>query len=97
MVDPTFLQHLRCPVTGSPLRLLEADALTRINDAITQRRAVNQIGDVLEQPLSDALSNADQSLLYPVWDDIPSLIPEEALPMTQFSDGEGCDGGENDF
>ena len=85
MVAPEFLRHLRCPVTGSTLRLLPADALHRVNERITHGQIVNQLGDLLERPLTDGLINQDDSLIYPVWDDIPTLIPEEALPTSQLN------------
>ncbi|MCA9262942.1 MAG: hypothetical protein KDA60_03800 [Planctomycetales bacterium] len=80
MLSDQFIQKLRCPQTTSPLHLLTEAELTQVNRAAEVGKLVNQVGLPAERPLQAGLRNDDRSLIYPVWDDIPTLIPEEAFP-----------------
>jgi uncharacterized protein YbaR (Trm112 family) len=88
MISDWFLELARCPVSHSRLRLAEADLVRRINEAVDLGRITNRIQQQVSEPLDEALVNEDQSLLFPVRDDIPTLIADEAIPLEQLSDPE---------
>lgn len=79
MLDPAFLQILRCPATRGSLRLLTADELSQLNAAIQQGSVSNQIGVALTLPCDGALLNEAQTLIYAVWNDVPQLVANEAI------------------
>lgn len=80
MLDPAFLAILRCPATREPLGLLTSAELERLNRAIARGTVANQIGVTLTAPCDAGLINASRSLIYAVWNDIPQLVANEALP-----------------
>jgi len=41
----------------------------------------NQAGRPVEQPIADGLLRADKTLLYPIHDGIPLLVPDEAISL----------------
>lgn len=72
---------LRCPVTKSPLAPADDATVARINAGIAARTLVNRAGETVDRALDGALLNADRTLAYPIYNDIPSLIAEDALEV----------------
>ena len=87
MLEPEFVDMLRCVVTGSQLRLLDDPALTKLNAAIVGGRVKTRVGQRLERPLEAALVNADGSCAYQVLDGIPVLLQEQAIPYQDYAEG----------
>jgi uncharacterized protein YbaR (Trm112 family) len=88
MISDWFLQLARCPVSHSRLRLAEDELVRRLNEAVKMGKVTNRIQRPVAEPVDQALVNEDQSLLFPVRDDIPTLIADEAIPIEQLSDCE---------
>jgi uncharacterized protein YbaR (Trm112 family) len=57
--------------------------LARINRAIAAGRVKNRAGRPMEHPLAGGLVRKDQTLLYPIVDDIPVLLADEAIPLAE--------------
>ena len=72
---------LRCLETGTPLCTAEAALLARLNDAVEAGNLKNRLGDPVCRPLDGGLVNQDRSLLYPIYDGIPQLLPDEAIAL----------------
>lgn len=83
MVDPELLEILVCPEDKTPVRPADAPLLDRLNAAIRDRRVRNRAGQVVEEEVSEGLVRADRRYLYPVRDDIPVMLIEEAIPLDQ--------------
>jgi uncharacterized protein YbaR (Trm112 family) len=81
MVDPEILKMLRCPETGQPVKLAEADTLKGLNEKIRAGQAQNRTGTILEAPLEAGLVREDGRLLFPVRENIPVMLVEEAIPL----------------
>jgi uncharacterized protein YbaR (Trm112 family) len=94
MVSPELLEILVCPENHSRLSVADS-ALERINTAIADRLIKNNVGDVLEAPLSGGLIRADGQVLYPVVDGIPNMLADRAIRLDQIAEpsGRGNDGG----
>jgi uncharacterized protein YbaR (Trm112 family) len=75
-IDSNLLEILCCPVTHQPLKLMGADALSRMNDRIAERQLKQRDGTVLESPVLEALCTDDDRIAYPVRDGIPVLLEE---------------------
>jgi uncharacterized protein len=81
MLDKTLISLLVCPLDRSPLRLADSALLARLNAAVAASRLRNRSGQMVTEPLAAALVRADKTLAYPIIDDIPVLLPEEAIPL----------------
>ncbi|MFV1965256.1 MAG: Trm112 family protein [Pirellulaceae bacterium] len=88
MIRDEFLRMLRCPVSHRPLRHAEKALLDRVNAAIDAKRLVNPLGETVDQPLDDGLVNEAGTLLYPVRDEIPCMLVDEAIALAQLEDEE---------
>jgi histidine triad (HIT) family protein len=84
MVSDFFLQAARCPVTRQSLRMAEASLVDRINRAITAGAAVSRNEEKLARSLGGGLVTDDESLLYPVYDGIPCLLADRAVPLAPY-------------
>jgi uncharacterized protein YbaR (Trm112 family) len=85
MIDKQLLELLVCPENHTALHEAEPSLVERINQAIQARRLKNRAGRVVEQAIQGGLVRQDGTLLYPVIDDIPVLLIEEAIPLEQLS------------
>jgi uncharacterized protein YbaR (Trm112 family) len=68
--------------------LADEELLRRLNEAVQLGKVTNRIQRKVCQPVDQALINEDRSLLFPVRDDIPTLIADEAIPLEQLPDSE---------
>ena len=82
-MDKKLLSILCCPVTHKGLSLARPDLLSSVNAAIGDGKLSNRGGNVLEEPLAEALVTDDGKLLYPVNDGIPVLLEGESVPLDQ--------------
>ena len=83
MIDKKLLEILVCPERRTPLRIAEQTLLERLNRAIGAGRVKNKLGETVEEPLAGGLVSQDDVLLYPVIDEIPVLLVDEAIPLEQ--------------
>ena len=81
MVDPELLEILVCPETRQPVRPAGADTLTRLNSAIEAGSVVNQGGQEVREPIEEGLVREDGKVLYPVREDIPIMLIDEAITL----------------
>ncbi|QDV13625.1 hypothetical protein CA51_35160 [Rosistilla oblonga] len=87
MIDPSLFEYIRCPVTQSTLVVAADDLIQQINQRVAAGEARNRIDRPVQRPLDSGLVNADGTLIYPVWADIPTLIPDEAIPIAAATAG----------
>lgn len=82
-IDPQLLEVLQCPATRRPLRVADAELICRVNAAIAAGSIQNAAGERLTRPLEGGLLRDDGAVLYPILDDIPSLLADEGIPLAQ--------------
>jgi uncharacterized protein YbaR (Trm112 family) len=82
-MDKRLLSILRCPVTQKGLSLVRSATLKDVNAAIDSGKLSNQDGQVLAEPLSEALITDDGKVLYPISNGIPVLLEGESVNMEQ--------------
>lgn len=80
-----LLEILCCPVTHKALRAAPAELLERLNQAIAEGALLRHDGTPLTEPLGQALLTEDDRVAYPVQDDIPVLLEDEAIALAQLS------------
>lgn len=83
MIEKELLEIIVCPKTQTPLRVAGEKLMARLNEAIAAGRIKNGGGQAVEKPLAGGLVCQDDTLLYPVVDDIPVLLIDEAIPLEQ--------------
>jgi len=81
MVNPELLEILVCPETKQTLTLADADILSRVNQAVRDGGLVNQGGDRVKDGIEEGLVREDGKVLYPVKDDIPVMLLDEAIRL----------------
>ena len=82
MIDPELLDILRCPETHQKVRLADAELLDRVNQAVQGGRLNNRSGEAVDEVLDSGLVREDGEVLYPIRDDIPVMLVDEALPIS---------------
>lgn len=87
MVDQELLDILVCPETKQPVRTAEPELLERLNAAIRQGKVKTRDGSAVSEQVREGLVREDGSLLYPVRDDIPIMLIDEAIPLPNSDDG----------
>ncbi len=85
MVHPDLLDILVCPETRSPVRLADADLLANVNEAIGRGALQTRGGSPVRGELDAALVRDDGRLLYPIRDDIPVMLIDEAISLDDLS------------
>ncbi len=85
MVDQELLDILVCPEDKSAVKIVGEAVLKKVNDAISGGAAKNRSGAVVSETIDGGLLRADGRFLYPIRDDIPIMLIDEAIPMDQFA------------
>ena len=85
MIRKEFLDLLRCPLNLGPLANAEPALLDRLNLRISASALVNRAGEAVTRQLEGGLVDESETLLYPVQDEIPCLLADEAILLEQLS------------
>ena len=83
MVDPKLLEILVCPENKTPVTEADAALIARINSAIEAGTLKNRAGEKVEERVDGGLIREDRAYLYPIRDDIPIMLIDEAIPLAQ--------------
>jgi uncharacterized protein YbaR (Trm112 family) len=81
MIDAEFLKMLCCPETRQELRVAESALVDKLNQEITAGKLRNRAGQTVSQKMDGGLVRVDGKLLYPVHQDIPVMLADEAIPL----------------
>jgi uncharacterized protein len=87
MIRSELLKILVCPETQSPLSLASSELIAALNGALARGQLKNKAGQKIEKPMGGGLVRADQKLLYPIVDDIPMMLVDEAILLDQIGPG----------
>ena len=84
MIDDQLLDILCCPETKQPVTLVISDVIDRINAKIAGGELVNRGGQKVEERIDGGLLREDRKFLYPIRDEIPIMLEDEAIPFEGF-------------
>ena len=84
MVDKELLDILCCPETKQDVTLVEGDVIKKINSKIKQGSLKNRGGEVVKEEIDAGLVREDKKYLYPIREDIPIMLIDEAIPFEEF-------------
>ena len=83
MIHEQTLAILRCPKNHSTLRAADAALVARLNAAIAAGRLRNQAGSPIGKALDGGLVREAGDLVYPIVDQIPVMLFDEAIALDQ--------------
>lgn len=81
MIDEQLLEILACPETKEPVHLADAGLIERVNAAIAEGKLKNRGGEAVTEAIDGGLVRKDEKFLYPIRDEIPIMLVEEAIPL----------------
>lgn len=81
MVAKELLDILACPETKQSLKVADDALVARFNEAIEAGTLEKRSGEKVDSKLDGGLVREDGTVLYPILDDIPILLIEEAIPI----------------
>ena len=81
MLNPELLEILVCPETKQTLKLADAGTLEKVNQAVASGGLKNQGGNRVKDRIEEGLVREDGNVLYPVKDDIPVMLLDEAIRL----------------
>jgi uncharacterized protein len=81
MLSPDLLQILRCPETHQKLTPAGAELVGKINEALGRKTVHNRAGQLVTENIETGLVREDGKFLYPVRNNIPVMLIDEAIPL----------------
>jgi len=85
MVDPELLKILVCPENKTPVTPADDALVAKINAAIGAGSLKNRAGDVIKERIDSGLIREDGAYVYAIRDDIPIMLIDEAIPLSQIA------------
>jgi uncharacterized protein YbaR (Trm112 family) len=79
MVDKNLIEMLCCPETKQPVALIGKDAVQKINEDIKAGKVVTRGGATVKELIDGGLLREDGKYLYPIREDIPIMLVDEAF------------------
>ena len=80
-MDKELLDMLCCPETKEDVSLAEGALIDSLNRKIAAGQLKNRGGEVIKEKMESGLIRADRKVLYPVREDIPIMLIDEATPL----------------
>ena len=84
-LDPAIVKCLCCPETHQSLALADAALIGKLNDQFLAGKLRNRAGQPLASRLDGGLLRQDGKFLYPIHENLPVLLVDEAIPVAELS------------
>ncbi|HHY85003.1 MAG TPA: hypothetical protein GYA07_05645 [Verrucomicrobia bacterium] len=82
-MDAELLKILCCPETHQNLALAEPALIQQLNQRIASGELRNRAGQPVKETFEGGLIRSDGQYLYPIRQQIPVMLIEEAIPLQQ--------------
>ena len=83
MIDRELLNILACPENRSPVCQAGREVIEKVNDLIENGELRNRGGALVDKPVDGGLVREDGAYMYPIEDNIPIMLIEEAIPLAK--------------
>jgi len=80
-VDPELVSILACPETKEPVELASEELVATLNELINKGAVKNRGGTAVTETMDGGLIREDRRFLYPIREDIPIMLIEEAIEL----------------
>ena len=81
MVDQELLDMLCCPETKEDVFLADGKLIETLNRKVEAGGITNRGGEIVKEKMDSGLIRADKRYLYPIREDIPIMLIDEAIPL----------------
>lgn len=81
MLDQELLDMLCCPETKEDVGLADAPLVEKLNKLAETGQLKNRGGETVKERMDGGLIRADRKYLYPIREDIPIMLIDEAIPL----------------
>ena len=81
MVDQELLDMLCCPETKEDVSLADGGLIEALNRKVEAGQLKNRGGEIVKERMDSGLIRADRKVLYPIREDIPIMLIDEAIPL----------------
>lgn len=81
MVDQELLDMLCCPETKEDVSLADHSVIQTLNGRIEAGQVKNRGGEAVKEKIEAGLIRADRRFLYPIREDIPIMLIDEAISL----------------
>ena len=81
MVDKELLDILCCPETKEDVHLVTGELIDTLNQKIEAGEIKNRGGGEVKEKMDSGLMREDKKYLYPIREDIPIMLIDEAIPL----------------
>lgn len=83
MLNEVVISTLRCPENQASLSLADAQTIAALNNAQDKKQLRNRAGRLVEARFDGGLVRAGGEVLYPIVNQIPLLLVDEAILIGQ--------------
>ena len=82
-MDDKLLEIICCPETHQPLRRADVELVTNLNQRIEAGTLFDRVEEKVGQKIDGGLFREDGKILYPIRQNIPTLLIEQGIPLGQ--------------
>lgn len=87
MISQDLLDILCCPETKQDVTPVDESVIAHINEKISTGELKNKAGKPVKEKIHGALVREDGKYLYPIREDIPIMLIDEAIATDQLEHG----------
>ena len=82
-MDDKLLEIICCPETHQPLRRADVELVTNLNQRIEAGTLFDRVEEKVGRKIHGGLLREDGKILYPIRQNIPTLLIEQGIPLGQ--------------
>ena len=82
-MDDKLLEIICCPETHQPLRRADVELVTNLNQRIEAGTLFDRVEEKVSQKIDGGLLREDGKIMYPIRQNIPTLLIEQGIPLGQ--------------